>query len=334
MINFQYLPLNNESFFLNLSSADYETKMILAHEIGHQLGANHSFNSTQGANCSNGRSGEVAVEPGSGSSIMSYSGLCGSDNLINNPRDDYFHFASITQISNYTRFGSGANCGTNSTGSAPSANAGADVKIPANTPFLLDGTASGGTSSWDQIDIGSASAVDVDTGDNAIIRHNIPSSEQDRYIPTLADLFAGTTTKGEKLPSTSRELNFAYVVRNGGISSDKKFIDVTNVTIKSKGFSAFAQNNQSASEMAKFLGPNVQSIYKVTLFGSDSHTKKPVIVFSAAYAAGHIKVVSVTLILSFSAAYAAGHNDGLCSNFCLIFSAAYAAGHSRFHYFY
>ena len=203
--------------------------VLLAHELGHQLGANHSFNSQLGGNCSSGRSAEVAVEPGSGSTIMSYSGLCGSDDLIDNPRDDYFHFAGIAQINEYTRSGSGSSCGTNlSAGSAPSVNAGANLSIPANTPFLLDGNASGGTSSWDQIDIGSASAVNVDTGDNAIIRHNIPTSEQDRYIPSLENLFAGTSTKGEILPQTSRELNFAYVVRNGGISSDKKLINVTD----------------------------------------------------------------------------------------------------------
>lgn len=201
---------------------------LLAHEIGHQLGANHSFSGIQGA-CSANRSDDAAVEPGSGSSIMSYSGTCGSDNLPENVPDQYFHFASIAQISQYTRFGDGARCGTNeTTSSAPTANAGTDLEIPANTPFFLDGVASGGTSSWDQIDTGTASAVDIDRGDNAIIRHNIPSSDEDRYIPSLSDLFAGRNTIGEILPTTSRELNFAYVVRDGGVSSDKKLINVTD----------------------------------------------------------------------------------------------------------
>jgi len=203
--------------------------VLLAHELGHQLGANHSFNSAQGGNCSNGRSGTVAVEPGSGSTIMSYSGLCGSDNLPDTPRDTYFHFASITQVNNYTRSFNGASCGTDSVSSSvPTANAGNDIKIPANTPFLLDGTASGGTSSWDQIDIGDSSAVDIDNGENAIIRHIIPSSEQDRYIPSLVNLFANTNSIGEIMPTTTRELNFAYVVRDDGVVSDKKLINVTD----------------------------------------------------------------------------------------------------------
>jgi len=203
--------------------------VLLAHELGHQLGANHSFNSARGLNCSGGRSGTVAVEPGSGSTIMSYNGLCGSDDLPENPRDDYFHFASISQVVEYTRSDTGANCGTISKPlTVASANAGADINIPANTPFLLDGSSNGGTASWDQIDIGAASSVDVDNGESAIIRHIIPTAEQDRYIPRLSDLFAGTNTKGEIMPTTTRELNFAYVVRNNGITSDKKRINVTN----------------------------------------------------------------------------------------------------------
>ncbi|MEH6457366.1 MAG: reprolysin-like metallopeptidase, partial [Cocleimonas sp.] len=79
------------------SNPDGETfdLVLLAHELGHQLGGNHTFNSVSSNNCANGRSGSVAVEPGSGSSIMAYGGLCSSsDNLIENPRDDFFHFAS------------------------------------------------------------------------------------------------------------------------------------------------------------------------------------------------------------------------------------------------
>ena len=203
--------------------------VLLAHELGHQLGAYHTFNSEQSLNCRNGRYGPTAVEPGSGSSIMAYGGLCGSDSITGTKRDNFFHFASISQIHNYTRTGNGQNCGTIvSQKPVPSADAGIDIRIPANTPFLLDGTSSGGTSSWDQIDIGTASAVDVDTGDNAIIRHKIPVIDADRYIPSLANLFAGTRTKGETLPTTTRELNFAYVVRNDGIKSDKKLINVTD----------------------------------------------------------------------------------------------------------
>lgn len=218
--------------------------VLLAHELGHQLGANHSFNSAKTTNCSNGRSAKAAVEPGSGSSIMSYNSLCGSDDLPENPRDDFFHFASISQVVKYTRTDYGSNCGVIATTSLkPTADAGDDISIPANTPFILDGTASGGIASWDQIDIGGVSEVDVDNGENAIIRHIIPTEEQDRYIPNLADLFADTSTMGEIMPTTTRELNFAYVVRDNAIVSDKKLINVTDTN------SVFSVTSQTSDQI-------------------------------------------------------------------------------------
>ncbi|GAA0425067.1 hypothetical protein GCM10009133_37010 [Cocleimonas flava] len=218
----------------------------VAHEVGHQLGASHTFNSTQNGCGGGNRTAETAVEPGSGSTVMSYSGLCGSDDLQYNS-EAYFHFASITQINDYTRSDLGSSCGSNtSTGNTnPSANAGNDLNIPANTPFFLDGSSTGGSSyTWDQTDTGSASAVDVDMGNNAIIRSYLPSSEEDRYIPSLSDLFAGTSTLGEKLPQTTRELNFTYVVRDGsgGIGTDDKKINVTDTR------STFSVVSQSSAE--------------------------------------------------------------------------------------
>jgi hypothetical protein len=209
----------------------------VSHEIGHQLGANHTYNSTKDS-CSGGRTQETAVETGSGSTIMAYSGICGTDN-IQNDADAMFHWKSIDQISDYTRvvdsngFTNGSNCGirTSTGNQKPEANAGADSTIPFNTPFLLDGSATGGsTYAWDQIDTGTVSAVDVDMGDNAIIRSLLPSANPDRYIPRLLDLFTGLSTTGEILPQTVRDVNFAFVVRdgNGGVDTDFKKISTVN----------------------------------------------------------------------------------------------------------
>ncbi len=220
---------------------------FVAHEMGHQLGATHTFNSEQRSCANPNRTAETAVEPGSGSTIMSYSGLCDTDN-IQNHSDAMFHFVSIDQINQYTRIKEGNSCGTrSSTGNQkPVANAGTDGTIPRSTPFLLEASATGGlTYSWDQIDAGSASSVDTDMGDNAIIRTLLPSAKTNRYIPRLSDLFAGTQTIGETLPTTVRDVNFAFVVRdnNGGVDSDLK-----TITVRDTG-SIFRVLSQSSAEM-------------------------------------------------------------------------------------
>ena len=204
----------------------------VAHEMGHQLGANHTFNSVQDGCGGGNRTAGTAMEPGSGSTIMSYSGLCGVDN-IQYDSDAMFHGVSISQINDYTRAQDGRTCGSRtSTGNQkPVANAGEDNVIPSNTPFILVGSATGGSSySWEQADAGSASRVSVDTGDNAIIRALLPSASTERYIPRLSNLFAGSTLIGEMLPQRDRTLNFAFIVRDGsgGVDWDFKALDVKN----------------------------------------------------------------------------------------------------------
>ncbi|MEE9327844.1 MAG: zinc-dependent metalloprotease family protein [Cocleimonas sp.] len=235
---------------------------FVAHEIGHQLGATHTFNGTQGLCGGDSRNGISAFEPGSGSTIMSYAGFCGQDNLQAHT-DAMFHIGSIKQIQSYIRRGQGSRCGIHQStqNQVPQSNAGKNYTIPARTPFELKGagTDSEGDElvySWQQADAGKASEDKYDMGDNALFRTYMPSRSSNRVFPSQKDIVEHSHTGGETLPNHERTLKFSLVTQDGYNPSQS---DEMTVNIKRTGsrFSLHIPRSQYTTGISYKLQWNV-----------------------------------------------------------------------------
>ncbi|MEY2811513.1 MAG: hypothetical protein RI991_508 [Bacteroidota bacterium] len=198
----------------------------VAHEIGHQLGANHTFSmNTEGTG--------VHKEVGSGITIMSYAGITAQD--VAPHSIDIFHQASIEQIQNNIATKTcGSTFSITSTNATPVVAPLTNYTIPISTPFFLTGSATDAngdalTYCWEQNDnsttTGTASIASEakTTGPNWISFR--PTSSPTRYFPQLSTILAGGNVTGplpggdiganiEALSSVARTLNFRLTVRD------------------------------------------------------------------------------------------------------------------------
>jgi hypothetical protein len=198
----------------------------VVHEVGHQLGANHTFSmSLEGT----GQNKEV----GSGITIMGYAGITAQD--VAPHSIDIFHETSIAQIQGNL---AGKTCPvtTNITANnvAPVIGAVSNYTIPISTPFALSASASDAngdalTYCWEQNDnsttsgTGSVASPSKTTGPNWLSFS--PTTTSTRLFPKLSTILAGANVTGplpggdaganiEALSSVARTLNFRLTVRD------------------------------------------------------------------------------------------------------------------------
>jgi hypothetical protein len=221
----------------------------VAHEIGHQIGANHTFNAD--ANCGSG-SLAARKEPGSGVTIMGNAGNCSSTANLQRNSIDNFLVQSQDEVFAFL-FGGGATCGTLSGNNIePIVSAPTSFSIPFNTPYALTATASDGngdplTYSWEHDTAsggltsnypGTTDDDDTNLGTSRILMRSYPpSNSPTRTFPSLTYIlnnaneppvtYTGTSATGsicatgatcatgEDLPSVARTISYRISVRDG-----------------------------------------------------------------------------------------------------------------------
>ncbi|NNE76854.1 MAG: proprotein convertase P, partial [Pricia sp.] len=167
---------------------------FVAHEMGHQMGANHTWSYELEGTL-------VQVEPGSGSTIMGYAGITENDNVTPNG-DDYFHYVSIEQIIETLRL---KNCGEiiPITNNPPVVSAVDDYVIPKSTAFILTGSATDPdiddvlTYAWEQVDNGvvTRASFGPNNPSGANFRSRPPITDPTRYFPMLSRVIQANITQ-------------------------------------------------------------------------------------------------------------------------------------------
>ncbi|MBK8923636.1 MAG: proprotein convertase P-domain-containing protein [Saprospirales bacterium] len=215
--------LGGKSFGCTAGSGAYGNGFIgvLCQELGHQLAGNHTWNRC-GGGVQDQRSNSTAYEPGSGTTIMSYAGGCGPDN-IGDPRQLYFHSGSIEEIRRYVLYEAGSQCGTETvTNNHPPTVSLAyqdNFFIPIGTPFELKGSAEDidGDSlsyAWEEIDLGPEIPLGEQEANSPLFRCWNPAQATNRYFPRLTTIRNNAYDITELLPTYTRDLTFRFVVRD------------------------------------------------------------------------------------------------------------------------
>jgi|GEM_PF-1870015 len=199
-----------------------------AHELGHQFGMGHTYNVIDPNGACTTRSAAEAYEVASGSTILSYVGICNDGRNLQQYNDfalPSFHISSITKATTYLVSEDVAGCGTTAGGAnaIPTVSAGNSFVIPRLTPFTL--TAAGADAdagdapnllySWEEFDLAPANGatgfggtptgvydIDDDGVPRPILRAYSPVASSQRTFPSTAFILnpQNNATPGENQP--------------------------------------------------------------------------------------------------------------------------------------
>lgn len=251
----------------------------VAHELGHQFGASHSYNSDDCASAGG------SYEPGGGTSIMAYAGICLAFDNIQPNSDPIFHAISFDQISNFLSSGNGTSCGvatpTGNTLPVITSMTANNLSIPINTPFTLTATATDAdgdaiTYNWEGWDVGPAgtwlSAANSTT--RPLFRTRLSKNTGSRTFPdprVIAANYPGNTApsamdglRGEILPLVARTMKFRLTVRDnragggGVVSSGDGCQNATIFQVNTVGSTPFTVTSPNGGE--SYAGGSTQTV--------------------------------------------------------------------------
>ncbi len=217
---------------------------FVAHEMGHQFGANH----TQNNDCA--RNSATAVEPGSANTIMGYAGICPPN--VQNNSDAHFHQISIDEIFTNLSSGPASSCGvfTSQSNTAPTITPLPNFIIPNGTAFFLeidavDAENDALTYNWEQINNDISPQPPVSTSTVGPNFRSFPSkTESRRYFPEFNSVLNNNLAPTwEVVPTVARSMNFAVTVRDNNIQVGQSSRDITTVNFANVGpFEVTSQN--------------------------------------------------------------------------------------------
>jgi subtilisin-like proprotein convertase family protein len=235
----------------------------VVHEMGHQMGATHTF-----SNSNEGRG--TNKEVGSGITIMGYAGITDADVAAHSI--DIYHETSIEQIQNNLATKTCPITTPLTANATPVVQAVGNFIIPISTPFVLTGVATDANATdtltycWEQNDDGgSSTGANSTASETKTVGPNFlswnPTASPSRYFPKLESVISNSTTTSEvggtpgflseALSSVARVLNFRLTVRDNA-----PYSSVAPVKVGQTAYTDMAVNVTSSAGPFEVNSPN------------------------------------------------------------------------------